>query len=376
MNTMTLCSGLVALLGLLAGCSRAPAAADATDTGWQLYGDTLVWRGKTAPTTLRIATVGNGDGPATHVAGRIVWNDHVTARVFTPVNGRVEALFVEPGARVHRGQPLLRLASGDFGQWQAELRKAQADAEAARRADERARDLLAAGVIAQRDAEQAQADRQRADAELERAAARLQQLGAQAGAVDGSFELRSPVDGVVVERAASMGTEMRADAAAPLFIITDPDRLNVLIDLPEYVAAEVRPGTEISFVRSGRSGGAGRARLTNVPAEVDPVTRTVRALGVVVSGTSGLPVEAYIQADIPAPAVAGAVHVPADALVLVGSDFFAWVRDGQNYQRRAVGVTEPGAPLVAVNSGLHAGEEVVVDGSLYLEQMFETGRGD
>jgi cobalt-zinc-cadmium efflux system membrane fusion protein len=360
---------------LVAGCARAPAAATADDAGWQVSGDALTWQGKTAPAVVRVGTVTGGGSPDVRVAGRIVWNDHFTARVFTPVNGRVEELYVEPGAQVRRGAPLLRLSSGEFGQWQAEQSKAQADAQAARRADDRARDLLAAGVIAQRDAEQATADRQRAEAELARASARLKQLGEQGELVNGSFVLRSPLDGVVVERVASVGTEMRADAATPLYVITDPSHLNVVIDLPEYLATAVKPGAELDFVRSGQSGGKGRARLTHVPAAVDPVTRTVRALGVVISATTGVPGEAYIQANIPMQSVTGSVRVPADALVLVGSSYYAWVRDGQRYQRRAIGVADPGSAVVEVSSGLRIGEAIVVDGSLYLEQLFESGRG-
>jgi cobalt-zinc-cadmium efflux system membrane fusion protein len=361
---------------LAAGCARAPAAATGENAGWLVQGDVLTWQGKTQPEVVRVGTVAAGDSPAIRVAGRIIWNDHYTARVFTPVNGRVEELYVEPGAHVRRGQPLLRLSSGDYGQWQAELRKAQADAQAAQRADDRARDLLAAGVIARRDAEQAEADRQRADAELARASARLKQLGEQGEAVNGSFVLRSPLDGVVVERNASVGTEMRADAAAPLYVVTDPARLNVIIDLPEYLAAAVKPGAELDFVRSGVGAGSGRARVTHVPAAVDPLTRTVRALGVVTSDPSGMAGEAYIQAEIPAPrSASGAVRVPAGALVLVGSSYYVWVHDGQRYQRRAIGISEPDSALVEVNSGLRTGESIVVDGGLYLEQLFEAGRG-
>jgi cobalt-zinc-cadmium efflux system membrane fusion protein len=361
---------------LVAACARAPTDTNANDAGWQVSADAVVWQGKAPPAVVRVGTVTGGGSPAVRVAGRIVWNDHFTARVFTPVNGRVEELYVEPGARVRRGTPLLRLSSGDFGQWQAELRKARADAQAARRANDRSRDLLAAGVIAQRDAEQAAADSQRAEAELARASARLKQLGEQGDLVNGSFVLRSPLDGVVVERVASVGTEMRADSTAPLYVITDPAHLNVVVDLPEYLASAVQPGAELNFMRSGQSGGKGRARLTHVPAAVDPVTRTVRALGVVISDAAGMPGEAFIQADIAvAPSVPGLVQVPADAVLLVGSSYYVWVRDGQRYQRRAVGVAEPGSVMVAVSSGLQAGEAIVVDGSVYLEQLFEGGQG-
>jgi membrane fusion protein, heavy metal efflux system len=366
----------LAYCSIMAGCARAPAGDAADSIGWQVHGELLQWRGKAPPAFVRLGTVGQADGRVAHAAGRIVWNDHTTARVFTPVNGRVEALLAEPGAQVRRGQPLLELSSGDFGQWQSELRKAQADALAARRADARARDLLAAGVIAQRDAEQTEADRQRADAELTRAQTRLQQMGEHSNAVNGNFVLRSPIDGVVVDRVASVGTEVRADATIPLFVITNPDKLNIVVDLPEYLAPLVKPGTELAFTRSGVGMVPGRARLTAVPAAVDPITRTVRARGVVISEHAGIPGEAYVQVDIPIGASGGTtVMVPSDALVLVGSRYYAYTVARQQYQRRAVTIGELGNPLVEVKSGLQVGESIVVDGSLYLEQLLEQGTG-
>ena len=42
--------------------------------------------------------------------------------------------------------------------------------------------------------------------------------------------------------------------------------------------------------------------------------------------------------------------------------------------RRAT-VVEPGSALVEVSSGVQSGDTVVVDGSLYLEQLLESGAG-
>jgi multidrug efflux pump subunit AcrA (membrane-fusion protein) len=67
------------------------------------------------------------------------------------------------------------------------------------------------------------------------------------------------------------------------------------------------------------------------------------------------------------------VTVPADALVLVGSNYYVFAFDGQQYQRRKVLIGELGSPLVEVHSGLRAGDSIVVDGGLYLEQLLEQG---
>jgi cobalt-zinc-cadmium efflux system membrane fusion protein len=73
----------------------------------------------------------------------------------------------------------------------------------------RQRELYEAGVIAQKDLEQAQADNARAAADLQRTQAALRMYGAGSDGVNQRFALRSPIDGLVVERNINPGMEVR-----------------------------------------------------------------------------------------------------------------------------------------------------------------------
>src|SRR5216110_1907743 len=59
--------------------------------------------------------------------GRIVWDDNVTARLFTPFAGRVTKIHVDAGRSIEAGAPLAAIASPDFGQAQADARRAETD---------------------------------------------------------------------------------------------------------------------------------------------------------------------------------------------------------------------------------------------------------
>lgn len=360
-----------ALLCLAAACSRDPAG-DANDTAWVAKGDTVEYRAHDAPTAIRVASVGAAAARTLPLSGRVTWTDELTARIYTPFNGRVEAILVQPGDRVRKGQPLLRLSSGDYGQAQADERKATADALVAERAQHRSEELLAAGVIARKDAEQSEADRDRANAELARAQARLRAMGDARAAVDGTLVLRSPLDGVVVERTVTAGTEVRADATAPLFIVSDPRNLTVVFDVPEALAADVQAGQDVTFHVGTQPAQVGTARLTQVAVGVDPQLRTVRVRGRVTQAPAGLRGDAYIQADLPMRSTA-AVALPSSALFLLGEQQYVFVADGKRYRRRPVTVATVGGDTVAVSGGIDAGQSVVTDGALYLEQLLEAG---
>lgn len=362
---------LATLAACTAACSRTPAG-DRSAEAWQARGDSVEYRAAEPPASIRIAAVDAATPRSLPLSGRVTWTDELTARIYTPFNGRVEAILVQPGASVRKGQPLLRLSSGDYGQAQADERKAAADALAAERTQRRNAELLAAGVIARKDAEQSEADWRRAQAELARAQSRLRALGDDRGTVDGTLLLRSPLDGVVVERTVTAGTEVRADATTPLFVVSDPHALAVVFDVPEALAAELQPGQDIRFRVAAQPGQSGIAHLSQVGIGVDPQLRTVRVRGRVTQAPAGLRGDAYIQADVPVRANA-TVALPASALILLGDQQYVFVADGKRFVRKPVTVAATGGETIAVSSGVEAGQRVVIDGALYLEQLLEAG---
>ena len=66
------------------------------------------------------------------LSGRLIWNDDVTVRVFTPFAGRVRKITVDIGQTVEKNGSLAEVESPDFGQAQADARKAEGDLKLAR----------------------------------------------------------------------------------------------------------------------------------------------------------------------------------------------------------------------------------------------------
>jgi cobalt-zinc-cadmium efflux system membrane fusion protein len=81
----------------------------------------------------------------------------------------------------------------------------------------------------------------RARLEKQRTAERLALYGSSVDSVDQSYVLKAPIPGIVVEKNINPGAELRSDQmlantpqlASPLFVITDPTRLWIQIDVPE-----------------------------------------------------------------------------------------------------------------------------------------------
>jgi cobalt-zinc-cadmium efflux system membrane fusion protein len=302
--------------------------------------------------------------------GRLVWNEDRTVRIFPPFAGRVVSIAVRPGDHVKAGEPLAVLAAPELGVAQAEARRAEQDYALAQKNLSRVRELHGAGVAPAKDLQTAQADVQRMAAERSRTQAKLKLYG-KAGIVDQQLALRSPVEGVVVERNLNPGQELRPDAQGDkaLFVVSDPTRLWFVLDVTEKDVASVKPGTEVRIASTSLGDDRVMGRIDHVADVVDPQTRTVKTRGSIESADGRLKAEMYIVAKLQVAATSGFL-VPARAVYLRGEQYFVFVDDGKGqYTRRAVlaGPIADGKQVIL--EGLAADQRVVVDGNLQLERL-------
>ncbi len=308
-----------------------------------------------------------------NLPGRLVWNEDKTVRVTTPFAGRVTDILVQPGATVKAGQPLATLTSPDYGLAQADARKAAADSAVAAKSLARQRELYSAGIVAQKELEQAQADSARAAADQQRTQAALRMYGAAAGgdAVNQRFALRSPIEGLVVERNINPGMELRPDQApnAPLFLITDPTTLWAQVDAAEADLGLFKPGVTVQLTSAAYPGETFQGTVVKIADYVDPASRSIKVRLTVPNADRRLKAEMFVTARLEAASFKG-IAVPSKAVFLADDKNYVFVRKGSNtFERRLVktGVSLPG--MTEVLEGLADGEVVVTDGNLYLQDI-------
>jgi cobalt-zinc-cadmium efflux system membrane fusion protein len=316
-------------------------------------------------------------GSLVTVPGRLVWDETRTSRVFSPVAGRVVALKVRPGDIVRAGQALALVSSPDFGQAQAEVRKAQADFVLAGKNHERASELYDAGVIALKELQAADADLEHARVERDRTLAREKLFGAIL-LVDQQFRLTAPIGGMVMESNVNPGQEVRPDQAQPgtpaLFVISDPSRLWVVIDVPDNQAEVFRPGMTVRVRTPIRPDTVFDAKIEHIAAFVDPSTHAVQVRAAIDNRDRSLRAEMYVTAEMTI-AKSGALRIPAAAALLIGDRYYVFVDEADGrYLRRELKVEEAGFGTLRVIKGLAPGEKVVTEGALLLQQILSAKR--
>lgn len=299
--------------------------------------------------------------------GRIAYDENRTARVYSPINGRVLKIAADAGSEVKAGDVLLTLDAPDYAQATADHAKAKADLQRKKLAFERARGLLMSSGISLKELEAADADFHQAEAEAQRAEARLHNLQSTALTTDGRFALRTPLAGVVSERQVSAGSEVRPDAPNPLFVITDTEHLWVQIDLPERYLNKVTLGQLVVAEVDAYPGESFRGKVTVIGEALDPATRRIQVRAEIEDTTHRLKPEMFARVTPVADEHASQARISNTALFTQGLRSYVFVELSPGVlQRRQVMLGLQSHEYSYVKEGLQAGERVVTTGALLL----------
>lgn len=370
-------SGLLAFASMLAIAACNGDIPDRTEERPAVNGDTIVYEADRAP---RIATtpVTVDAPPPVRLNGVLTWDEDRTVRIHSPFAGRVVRIQARVGDTVRQGQVLAVLASPEFGQAQAEARKAEADLTLAESNLERIAELERHGVAPRKDLQAAQTEQARARAELERTRARVKLYGWAGSGVDQTYALTSPIAGVVVERNLNPGQEIRPDqmtssGQAP-FVVSDPAHLWASLDAGEQDLQHISVGTRVGLRTPVYRDADFSARIIAISDFIDPATRTLKVRATVDNSHKRLKAEMFITGEIQT-RVEPMVQVPATAVFFLAGTHYVFTHEGVGrYTRREVrtGVEHQGR--VTIETGLSQGQSVVTEGVLMLQQVLQPRR--
>ena len=320
-------------------------------------------------TSLSISAMSTAPVPLSEpLNGRVAFDESYTARVSSPVSGRVLELRHQLGDPVAAGAVLAVIDAPDLGAAQADLAKAKADENRKELALRRARELFTGDVLPRKDLESSEADLAQVKAETQRAALRLANLNPRHAPLTGQrMALVTPLAGVVAERKANIGMEVRPDLADPLFVVTDLKRVQVVVDLPEQYLAKVAPRQPVSVEVDAWPGERFRGRVDRIAPGVDPATRRIQVRCSVENTELKLRPEMYARVSLLADEQKVAVRIPNSALISDGLYSFVFVeREPGVYQKRKVELAVQDRDFSYVAAGIGPAERIVTRGALLL----------
>lgn len=311
-----------------------------------------------------VSVVVGPSGGGVEATATLVADASKVALVNARAPGVVQSIRADLGSRVGRGSPLAIIESAAVGESRSRLQAARARAEVAEATYRREQELQDKGISAARDVQAAHQEWEVAKAELAAASTALAMVGT-GGGESGMYTLQAPIAGVVTKRMATIGTLV--DLEEPLFEIVDTSSLWAEIDVPEREASRVKVGQRVQLRVDGIGEREFHSTVSYIAPVIDPHTRTAKARAAVANHGGALRANVYAKARIVTDG-SSAVLVPRAALQQARGVNLVFVRlAADEYETRRVRVASSNGDLVAISSGLKAGETVVTTGSFLLK---------
>jgi cobalt-zinc-cadmium efflux system membrane fusion protein len=221
---------------LLQSCAEHPKEQPKDDKF--LLTDSLVSR-------LLIDTVRNPNSETDlNFSAKIAPNEETTARIFPMVSGNVRTVPVKLGDRVSKGQVLATMGSPEMATYDKDAISSSAELRNAARSMKQAEDMYKSGLSSARDLEQAKNDYLVKQAEDKRSRAVLNLNG---GSTNGSYTLKSPISGFVIEKNVNSNMQLRPDNNQSLFTVADLSTVWGIINIYESDISSIQQGDEVKI---------------------------------------------------------------------------------------------------------------------------------
>jgi cobalt-zinc-cadmium efflux system membrane fusion protein len=327
---------------------------------------------------LRVVPAQTTTFPVTiHTTGNIDWDADHTTQAISQVSGPVTRILVDAGTVVRARDPLLYVSSTDASNAIVIYRKAKNDEDLARRVMERSKELLDHGAIAIKDYEETVSSFNDAASDVQNDLQALRIFGLsqrdiedaqrQGMPVRPEIALRAPIAGTVVQKTVLPGQLVQAGATT-CFLISDTSTVWLLGHIFDRDIPAVHPGDPVeasnpSFTQTFHG------VISHIDALVDPNTRTTLVRVVMKNPGLLLKKDMYVDAVIHTRTRNNVLTVPVSAVL----------RDAQNepivyveaqpgrFAQRIVTIGAQQDDEVEILSGLTKGENVVSEGSIFLQ---------
>ncbi len=290
-----------------------------------------------------------------------------TAAVLSPLTGRVLEIKVALGDRVRQGQVLAIIDSPDLAQAYEDDDKAADALQLAGKNLERQEGQFKLGTASSRDLDQARSDRTQAAAEYERAQARLRVLGVPADPQHRSrlLAVTAPVSGSVTTMTIARGN-MINDPTQPLMTVADLSVVWVTALVAEKDLGGVARDQDVEVRLDAYPGKVLNGKVLFVSDVLDPDSRRDKLRIAFPNADTLLKPNMFATVTLTGTQQTQVV-LPTSALLMNNDRTTVFVATAPwTFERRTVQTRIDEGTTVVLESGVKAGEQVVVRGGILL----------
>lgn len=318
--------------------------------------------------------------PTLSLPGEIAADPDRSARVSSPVAGRLAEVRFREGSTVKKGDVLAVLRIPEIGKVRAAHSATVAKAAAARANADRLAGLADKGLSPKQEALAARAEADALEAESKALGEQLSALGMGTTGAGSELALRAPVSGTVVTRDAVVGQPVTTEQT--IASIADLSEVWFLARVFEKDLGRLEVGASAEVTLNAYPAERWDGKVEYVGKQIDAVSRTVNARVRLTNRDDLLRLGLFGTARVVAKGSGGdagaapeaVLVVPRSALSEIAGKTVVFVAVGEGeYETHEVTVGDAAAGRVRVLAGLREGEPVVVEGAFTVKSVLLRG---
>lgn len=270
--------------------------------------------------TLKIDTVANCSlENSLTLTGKVAFNDEKVAKIFPMVSGNISGVTVQLGDYVKKGQSLGVIRSSEMAGYGNDLVSSKTNLIVAKKNLDAAEDMYKSGLMSQRDYITAQAMYKQAQSQLNRSS---QVLSINGGSTSGTYTVRAPLSGFIVEKLINNNMAIRTDNTNSLFTISDLKNVWVMANVYESNINKIHVGDPVNVTTLSYPGRNFPGKVDKILNVLDPTNKVLKIRVVLDNPDYLLKPEMFTNVTVTSKTEDQALCIPTDALVFDNSQHF------------------------------------------------------
>ncbi|WP_165024117.1 efflux RND transporter periplasmic adaptor subunit [Dysgonomonas sp. ZJ279] len=280
------------------------------------------------------------------------------------INGVVERSYFALGDKVQKGQTLIDIRSTELSSLQAELITLESEVKIAQRELKTAQAMFEDNMLSEKELMEALGKVDQAQAALNRVRTDMSFWGSNKS--NGSFSIKAPMSGYIINKNASSGTPVSSDSE-PLFSIADLNTVWITVNVYASNLLFVKEGMDVKITSLSYPGDVFIGKINTLSQVFDPEEKVLKARIVMPNKDLKLKPEMSVLVKLENKTNKRLVAIPSDALIFDANRYFVVVEESaDNFKIKEVTVQGHNKDTSYIASGLLEGEYIVIKNQLLI----------
>jgi cobalt-zinc-cadmium efflux system membrane fusion protein len=294
------------------------------------------------------------------LSGEVSFNDNKVVKVFPFSSGQVLKVMVSLGDHVSRGQTLAIIKSADVSGNYSDLSLANTDITIAKKQLDNTESLFKNGIASEREYSEAKENYNKTLATATKLKTQITINGGGQTSTDGTYTVRSPIDGYVVEKNAEAGSFIRGDNTQDIFMVGDINDVWIWANVYESDVAKVKEGYAVDVTTVAWPGKVFKGKIDKMNQVLDPQAKVMKVRIALNNSNHELKPEMFANVVVQNKEEQKMVTISHSAIITEnGKNFVVVYHDQCNLELKQIEILKSVGDNTFVLSGLKAGEKII-----------------